>query len=267
MGYLKRIVKSFSRNERTVFIAAFLVFLLSLIFSSFIFFSKKTSSAAVAGGQYIEGIVGQPTFVNPIFAGSNEVDKDLTEIIYSPLSRMADGYKAGDNGKTWSVRLKEGIYWDDGQPITADDVIFTISAIQDSDSRSALYPMWQKVKAERVSELEFKLILPEAYSFFQNTIDELRPVPKHIFAGVPVANMRLSDYNLEPVGSGPFKFSSIKKQRSGFIAEYIRSGSIEKAIQFATANASSVVTQYGAKAGILKNGDWGPWPLVEVLKQ
>ena len=53
---------------------------------------------------------------------------------------------------------------------------------------------------------------------------------------------------------------------SGFIAEYIRSGNIEKAIQFATANASSVVTQYGAKAGILKNGDWGPWPLVEVIK-
>ncbi len=54
---------------------------------------------------------------------------------------------------------------------------------------------------------------------------------------------------------------------SGFISEYIHSGDISKAIQFATANASSVVTQYGSKAGILKNGDWGPWPLVEVLKK
>lgn len=51
---------------------------------------------------------------------------------------------------------------------------------------------------------------------------------------------------------------------SGFITEYIRSGDITKAIQFATANASSVVTQYGAKAGILKKDDWGPWPLVQV---
>jgi len=51
---------------------------------------------------------------------------------------------------------------------------------------------------------------------------------------------------------------------SGFVSEYVRSGNIEKAIQFATANASSVVTEYGAKAGILKNGDWGPWPLVQV---
>jgi len=51
---------------------------------------------------------------------------------------------------------------------------------------------------------------------------------------------------------------------SGFVAEYIRSGDIKKAIQFATANASSVVTEFGSKAGILKEGDWGPWPLVEV---
>ncbi|MEK7616188.1 MAG: carbohydrate kinase family protein [Patescibacteria group bacterium] len=53
---------------------------------------------------------------------------------------------------------------------------------------------------------------------------------------------------------------------SGFVSEYIRSGSIEKAIQFGTANASSVVTKFGSKAGILKSGDWGPWPLVEVKK-
>lgn len=53
---------------------------------------------------------------------------------------------------------------------------------------------------------------------------------------------------------------------SGFVAEYIRSHDIEKAVQFGTANASSVVTQFGAKAGILKAGDWGPWPLVEVIK-
>ena len=54
---------------------------------------------------------------------------------------------------------------------------------------------------------------------------------------------------------------------SGFVVEYIRSGDITKAIQFATANASSVVMEYGAKAGILKKDDWGKWPLVRVEKQ
>jgi ribokinase len=65
---------------------------------------------------------------------------------------------------------------------------------------------------------------------------------------------------------------------SGFTAEYARqtdnrqpttdnAEAITKAIQIATANSSSVVTQYGSKAGILKKGDTGPWPLVEVLKK
>ena len=51
---------------------------------------------------------------------------------------------------------------------------------------------------------------------------------------------------------------------SGFVVEYIRSGDIAKSIQFATANASSVVTEYGAKAGILKKDDWGKWGPVKV---
>ena len=54
---------------------------------------------------------------------------------------------------------------------------------------------------------------------------------------------------------------------SGFTCEYARSSDVAKAIQFGTANASAVVTQFGAKAGILKKGDWGPWPLVEVNKK
>ncbi|MBP9822535.1 MAG: carbohydrate kinase family protein [Candidatus Pacebacteria bacterium] len=54
---------------------------------------------------------------------------------------------------------------------------------------------------------------------------------------------------------------------SGFVAEYYRSGDIPKSIQLATANSSSVVTQYGAKAGILKKGNNGSWPLVEVSKK
>ncbi len=51
---------------------------------------------------------------------------------------------------------------------------------------------------------------------------------------------------------------------SGFVTEYINSGDIAKAIQLATANASSVVTQYGSKGGILKKGDRGSWELVKV---
>jgi ribokinase len=54
---------------------------------------------------------------------------------------------------------------------------------------------------------------------------------------------------------------------AGFTAEFMRTGSIEKAIQAATANASSVVMHYGAKAGILKKGQTSQWPLVLVQRR
>ncbi len=54
---------------------------------------------------------------------------------------------------------------------------------------------------------------------------------------------------------------------SAFLAEFIRSGSIEKAVQLGTANATSVVMHYGAKEGILRKDDIGQWPLVLVQKR
>jgi len=75
---------------------------------------------------------------------------------------------------------------------------------------------------------------------------------KHIYrAGVPDSPI------VERTGAGD-SFGS------GFVSEYIRSEDVVKAIQFGTANSSSVVAQIGAKAGILEKGDWGPWPLIEV---
>lgn len=75
---------------------------------------------------------------------------------------------------------------------------------------------------------------------------------QHIYrAGIPDSPV------VERTGSGDAFIS-------GFVAEYLRSGDVSKSVQLATANASSVVTQYGSKAGILKKGDMGPWPLIEV---
>ncbi len=73
-------------------------------------------------------------------------------------------------------------------------------------------------------------------------------------AGIPVKEV------VERTGSGD-------AFHSGFLAEFIRSGSIEKAVQIGTANATSVVMHYGAKEGILRKNDIGRWPLVQVEKK
>ena len=220
MRILIQIFKNLSRTERLIFIASCLIFITSSIFIGVNFLYQDTNFVPISGGEYIEGLIGQPTFINPVLAGSNGPDRDLIELIFSDLLDLTENYKVDENGRVWNIRLKENLFWDDNQLITSDDVIFTIKTIQDPDSRSLLFSMWQEVKAERVSEREIKLILPETYSFFKGTLKELKIIPKHIFGSIPAANFRLSDFSLEPIGSGPFKFLSFNKERSGFISEY-----------------------------------------------
>lgn len=217
---LSKILRSFSKNERLIFIAAAVVFVLAGVFISINFINDQTVLLPVAGGSYEEGMLGQPSFVNPALMSSNNPDRDLTEILFSNVIDLADNYKVSVDGQTWDIRLKDNIQWDDNEPITSDDVIFTIQTIQNPDSRSSLLPVWQGIEVERISERELKFILPQPYSFFIDNLKELRPIPKHIFGSLPVANMRLSNYNLEPVGSGPFKFDSFQKRNDGFITQY-----------------------------------------------
>lgn len=220
MKILIQIFKNFSKIERWIFIASASVFVIVSIFFIVAFIRQSTSLKPIAGGEYTEGIIGQPTFINPVLEDNNGSNRDLIQLTFSGLLDLAESYKIGDDGKTWDIRLKENIFWDDGEKITSDDVIFTIKTIQDPDSHSSSFSMWQEVAPERVSEREIKLTLPEAYAFFESTLKELKIIPKHIFGSIPVANFRLSDFNLEPIGSGPFKFSSFSKERSGFISEY-----------------------------------------------
>ena len=215
-----QILKSFSRFERYIFLASFLIFIVSSVFLLIKFINQNTFLVPVIGGEYKEGIVGQPTFINPVLVGNNDADRDLTRLIFSDLIDLAESYKVDSHGLTWNVRLKEDIFWHDGKAITSDDVIFTVRTIQDSDARSPLFSNWHGVVAERVSEREVKFILSTPYAFFKNTLKELKPIPKHLFGDIPSANLKLSNYNLEPIGSGPFKFDSFQKRYDGFIIDY-----------------------------------------------
>lgn len=199
---------------------AFSIFIISGILVGVNLFNQKTVSTPTTGGKYVEGTVGQPIFINPVLVNSNSPDRDLIEIIFSNIPDLSEKYKISDDRKTWNIRLKENVFWHDEKPITSDDIIFTINTIQDPDSQSRLFSTWQNIKADRISEREFKLTLPQPYAFFESTLKELRPIPKHIFGNIPPANFKLSNYNLEPIGNGPFEFSKMEKRKDGFITNY-----------------------------------------------
>jgi peptide/nickel transport system substrate-binding protein len=164
--------------------------------------------------------VGQPIFINPVIPAS-DADRDLSRLIFSSLADLADSIKRSDDGKTWRVRLKENLLWQDGQKLTADDVIFTVETIQNPESRSPLYPSFQGVKADRISELEVQFSLNNPYAFFESDhLRNLRIIPKHIFADIPIQNLRLSSYSLMPIGSGPYRAVAYERNRQGIITSF-----------------------------------------------
>ena len=98
--------------------------------------------------------------------------------------------------------------------------MFTVQSIQNTDADSPLYASWQNVQVTRESELEVQFTLNAPYAFFADDLKNLYILPKHLFADAPPGNWRLSDYNLNPVGSGPYKFVSYDKDSDGFITSY-----------------------------------------------
>ncbi len=215
------LLKSLTRRERLVFFGSVLIFFVALIFTLIAVFYRNTVLEPAQGGEYREGLVGQPVVINPILAGNNDVDRDLSEILFSDLITLADRFATSTDGKTFTITLKPDLRWSDEEPLTSDDVIFTLEMIQNLDTNSPLLTNWQGVIAERLSEREIRFTIRTPYAFFIDNLRMLRPIPKHIFESVPPANLRLSTYNLEPIGSGPYQFSRYEKQKTGFLSSYV----------------------------------------------
>lgn len=219
ISYFVQLFKSLSRVERAFAIAGTVVFATSFTFWAIAFFYSHSEVSPVAGGTFTEGVIGQPVAVNPLIAAS-DVDGDLIELTFANVTDLVETVETGKDNASWVFNLKQDLRWSDGAPITSDDVVFTIETIQDPDARSPLFATWQGVVAERLSERQFRLSLKTPYAFFQDNLERLKIVPRHIFGEIPPANLRLSAFNLEPVGSGPYAFSGFDKRRDGFITDY-----------------------------------------------
>ena len=218
--------KILTRKEKIIFSVFLFLFVVSFSFLSVNFYFKNTEPQAAQGGEYIEGVIGFPRWINPIFAPSNEADQDLTELIFSGLMKydengkllpdISSKYEILDEGKIYEFYLKENVLWHDSQPLTAEDVIFTIKTIQNPDIKSPLRASWLGVEVEKISDFRVRFSLKNpSLPFLENTT--LKIIPKHIWENVLPQNFPLSFYNLKPVGSGPYKLKSLFQNQEGKI--------------------------------------------------
>lgn len=217
---LLRLFKSFTKTERYLFVGAAVIFIVAFGFNTAKLIYHSTTLMPAEGGQYTEGLVGQPITLNPLMGGANETDKDLIELLFADLITLAEKYEVSTDGKTWTIDLKPDLVWSDGQPLNADDVVFTLETIQSPETVSTLASSWQGVAIERISERSIAITTKTPYVFFLDNLKNFKIAPRHIFQSIPPQNLRLSNYNLEPVTSGPYQFVTYEKEKDGFITTY-----------------------------------------------
>lgn len=222
----KNFFKVLSKKEKIVFFILFIIFLSSSSFILITFYFEKTKIVPAEGGIFIEGVVGQPRWIQPIYAPLNDIDRDLVELIYSGLMKynsegkimpdLIKDYKILEDGRVYEFYLKENLFWQDGKPLTVDDIIFTINIIQNPDYKSPLRISWFGIKTEKISENVVRFELKNPYtSFLENAT--IKILPKHIWENISPESFPLTIYNLKPIGSGPFKLKEIKRDSSGKI--------------------------------------------------
>ena len=201
----------------------------ALFFWFGVLYITATKPLPKQGGEYTEGIDAQPRYINPILSQTSEADADLVELIYSSLfgydpsgkliERLAKEYSISEDGKVYTVTLIAGAKWHDGQEVTADDVLFTIKAIQDPAYKSPLRTSFMSVDVAEVDRYTITFTLKKSYFGFLGNLT-VGILPKHIWENITPENFLLADYNLSPIGSGPYRFFNSTKDSSGNMLSY-----------------------------------------------
>ncbi|MFA5432366.1 MAG: ABC transporter substrate-binding protein [Candidatus Paceibacterota bacterium] len=208
--------KVLEKKEKIAFGILLTLTISSLIFLVSSFYIRNTNVVPSDEGRIREGVLGQPQFINPLYASLSDIDKDLTELIFSSLLTYDNNgniipdlikeYSIEGEGKTISFSIKENAKWHDGTPLTIDDVIFTIDLVQDTEYLSPLRTNWQGIEVEKISDYKALFKLKQTYSGFEESLVNLKILPKHIWKDVSVQSITSNtELNiLSPIGSGPY---------------------------------------------------------------
>lgn len=223
------IEKVLSKKEKIILSITSLVLLVSMITVGLTFYFEHRVFVPKIGGEYIEGLVGAPQFINPIYSPSNDVDMDITRLVYSGLMRitpegslepdLAESYEISDDGITYTFYMRGDARWHDGSQVTADDVIFTFDSIVDPMLGSPLSVSFRSAVVEKVDDLTVQFTLDEAFSPFLSTLT-VGILPQHLWQDVPTSGFQIAEFNKKPIGSGPYQFKSFTRDKKGMIHSY-----------------------------------------------
>src|SRR3989338_10923481 len=173
---IKYIGKFYSEKEMIITKAAICAALISAFALGIILYKEYITIQPDSGGEYIEAVIGAPTYINPLFAQTNDIDQDLSKLIFSSLMKvdesgkiiedLAESYEISQDQKIYTFVLKPNILWHDKEPLTANDIVFTVQAIQDQNFKSPLYVTFRNIQIRKIDERRVSFALVEPFAPF-----------------------------------------------------------------------------------------------------
>lgn len=185
---------------------------------AFWFASSYAEDVFTDGGSYIEATIGEVNSMNPLFATTNS-EKVLSRLMFGTLSTidysghpgigLAESIQADENGKIWTVKLRDGLKWSDGEPITNDDVVFTVELIKNPKVDSVYDSNLANVKVSVNEKSEIVFTLPTAYADFMSALN-FPILPKHVLEGSAPETLIENAFSTAPVTSGAFAYNALQ---------------------------------------------------------
>jgi peptide/nickel transport system substrate-binding protein len=171
---------------------------------------------------YVEGVLGRATNASP-FGARSSADRGLVALLFRGLVRLGPGssvvgdlatrWEVDDSGRSWTFHLRPDQFWEDGQPITADDVAFTVGVLADPLYAGLGAESWRDVTAVVIDPLTVELRLTTPLGGFVQAATQ--PIaPAHVLAGVPPDLISDDPFGTAPIGSGPFRLLSLDPARA-----------------------------------------------------
>lgn len=180
------------------------------------------TTAPQAGGTYVEGALGKISTLNPLFS-SSEAEASVARLIFSSLYNydgtgtlhqdLATNMSVDKTQKVYTVTLRDDAKWQDGQPVTAQDVVFTIDLMKNPATRYPLRTNWVDISAKVINNTTIQFTLPAVYAAFPQVLT-FSILPEHLLKNIAPAAVRESVFSQNPTGSGPFVFSRLQQTDS-----------------------------------------------------
>ncbi len=202
-----------------------IIFLTGLVVGILLISEKPENASIIApkpqeGGVYVEAVVGKFQRLNPVLDFFNPADQDIDRLIFNrlitfkdrgiPQPELAESWGYSQDGTVFNFTLRSDAFWQDGEPVVSEDIVYTINMLRDGvgivpdDIRN----FWTDIEVKNLSDNTLQFLLPEPFAPFLDYLS-FGILPSHLLGDLSFDELINSDFNLNPIGSGPYKFEGL----------------------------------------------------------